>query len=95
MHLMFLNQLNKILLALCLLVLFSCASVKAPQGGPLDSDPPKLKSTTPAILTNLNQGQQITLSFNEFIKEESLKNAIELFPTVNQKIDFEYFFQLS
>ena len=91
MHLMFLNQLNKILLALCLLVLFSCASVKAPQGGPLDSDPPKLKSTTPAILTNLNQGQQITLSFNEFIKEESLKNAIELFPAVNQKIDFEYY----
>ena len=91
MPLMFLNQLNKILLALCLLVLFSCASVKAPQGGPLDSDPPKLKSTTPAILTNLNQGQQITLSFNEFIKEESLKNAIELFPTVNQKIDFEYY----
>jgi len=88
---MFLNQLNKILLALCLLVLFSCASVKAPQGGPLDSDPPKLKSTTPAILTNLNQGQQITLSFNEFIKEESLKNAIELFPTINQKIDFEYY----
>ena len=91
MHVMFLNQLNKIILALCLLVLFSCASVKAPQGGPLDSDPPKLKSTTPAILTNLNQGQQITLSFNEFIKEESLKNAIELFPTVNQKIDFEYY----
>ena len=91
MHLMFLNQLNKILLALCLLVLFSCASVKAPQGGPLDSDPPKLKSTTPEILTNLNQGQQITLSFNEFIQEESLKNAIELFPTVNQKIDFEYY----
>ena len=91
MHLMFLNQLNKILLALCLLVLFSCASVKAPQGGPLDSNPPKLKSTSPAILTNLNHGQQITLSFNEFIKEESLKNAIELFPTVNQKIDFEYY----
>ena len=91
MHLMFLNQLNKIILALCLLVLFSCASVKAPQGGPLDSNPPKLKSTSPAILTNLNQGQQITLSFNEFIKEESLKNAIELFPTVNQKIDFEYY----
>ena len=91
MHLMFSNQLNKILLAIVLLVLFSCASVKAPQGGPLDSDPPKLKSTTPTILTNLSQGQKITLSFNEFIKEESLKNAIELFPTVNQKIDFEYF----
>ena len=91
MHLMFLNRFNKILLALCLLVLFSCASVKAPQGGPLDSEPPKLKSTSPTILTNLNQGQQITLFFNEFIKEESLKNAIELFPNVNQKIDFEYY----
>ena len=91
MHLMFLNRFNKILLALCLLVLFSCASVKAPQGGPLDSEPPKLKSTSPATLTGLNQGQQITLFFNEFIKEESLKNAIELFPNVNQKIDFEYY----
>ena len=91
MPLMFLNRFNKILLALCLLVLFSCASVKAPQGGPLDSEPPKLKSTSPTILTNLNQGQQITLFFNEFIKEESLKNAIELFPNVNQKIDFEYY----
>mgnify|MGYP003309106313 CR=1 FL=1 len=90
MHLMFLNQLNKILLALCLLVLFSCASVKAPQGGPLDSEPPKLISTSPAILTDLNQGQKITLSFNEFIKEKSLKNAIEIFPNIDQKIVFEY-----
>ena len=87
---MFLNQLNKILLALCLLVLFSCASVKAPQGGPLDSEPPKLISTSPAILTDLNQGQKITLSFNEFIKEKSLKNAIEIFPNIDQKIVFEY-----
>ena len=91
MHPMFLNQLNKITSSLCLLILFSCASVKAPQGGPLDSEPPKLNSTSPAILTNLTQGQQITLSFNEFIKEESLKNAIEIFPSVNQKIDFEYY----
>ena len=91
MHPMFLNQLNKINLSLCLLILFSCASVKAPQGGPLDSEPPKLMSTSPAILTDLTQGQKITLSFNEFIKEESVKNAIELFPSVDQKIDFEYY----
>ena len=91
MHPMFLNQLNKTTLSLSLLILFSCASVKAPQGGPLDSEPPKLMSTSPAILTDLTKGQKITLSFNEFIKEESLKNAIELFPSVDQKIDFEYF----
>jgi len=90
MHPMFLNQLNKITIYLCLLILFSCASVKAPQGGPLDSEPPKLMSTSPAILTDLTQGQRITLSFNEFIKEKSLKNAIEIFPNVDQKIVFEY-----
>ncbi len=91
MHPMFLNQLNKINLSLCLLILFSCASVKAPQGGPLDSEPPKLQSTSPAILTDLTQGQQITLSFNEFIDEKSLKNAIDIFPSVDQKIAFEYY----
>ena len=90
MHPMFLNQLNKITLYLFLLILFSCASVKAPQGGPFDSEPPKLMSTSPAILTDLTQGQRITLSFNEFIKEKSLKNAIEIFPNVDQKIVFEY-----
>ena len=91
MHLMFLNQLNKIIPFLCLLILSACASVKAPQGGPLDSEPPKLLSTSPTKLTNLKPGQQITVSFNEFIKEESLKNAIEIFPGINQKIDFEYY----
>jgi len=90
MHPMYLNQLNKITLYLWLLILFSCASVKAPQGGPLDSEPPKLISTSPTILTDLTQGQKITLSFNEFIKEKSLKNAIEIFPNVDQKIVFEY-----
>ena len=87
---MSLNQLNKIIPFICLLILSACASVKAPQGGPLDSEPPKLLSTSPTKLTNLEPGQQITVSFNEFIKEESLKNAIEIFPDINTKIDFEY-----
>ena len=91
MHLMSLNQLNKIIPFLCLLIFSACASVKAPQGGPLDSEPPKLLSTSPTKLTNLQPGQQITVSFNEFIKEESLKNAIEIFPDINTKIDFEYY----
>jgi len=87
---MFLNQLNKKNLFLLSLIFISCASVKAPQGGLVDSTPPKLESTSPEILTNLNEGQKITLSFNEYIKEESLKNSIELFPTVDEKISYEY-----
>ena len=90
MHQMFLNQLNKKNLFLFSLFFISCASVKAPQGGLVDSTPPKLQSTNPKILTNLNEGQKITLSFNEYIKEESLKNSIELFPGVDEKISYEY-----
>ena len=90
MHQMYLNLLNKKNQFLLSLIFFSCASVKAPQGGLIDSVPPKLDSTNPEILTNLNQGQKITLSFNEYIKEESLKNSIELFPGVEEKIIYEY-----
>ena len=87
MHQMFLNHLNKFIY---LLILFSCASVKVPPGGPIDSIPPKLESTNPKILTGLKNNQKITLSFNEFIKEESIKNAIEIFPSIDDKIDYEY-----
>ena len=90
MHQMYLNLLNKKNQFLLSFIFFSCASVKAPQGGLIDSVPPKLDSTNPEILTNLNQGQKITLSFNEYIKEESLKNSIELFPSVAEKIIYEY-----
>ncbi len=87
---MFLNLSNNKNLFIFSLILFSCASVKAPQGGPLDLIPPILESTTPSVLTGLQKNQKIILSFNEFIKEESLKNAIEIFPSVDEKIDYEY-----
>ena len=87
---MFLNLSNNKNLFIFSLILFSCASVKAPQGGPLDLNPPVLESTTPSVLTGLQKNQKIILSFNEFIKEESLKNAIEIFPSVDEKIDYEY-----
>ena len=32
----------------------------------------------------------ITLFFNEYIQEESLKKAFEIFPNVNEKIQYEY-----
>ena len=87
---MFLNLSNNKNLFIFSLILFSCASVKAPQGGPLDLIPPILESTTPSVLTGLQKNQKIILSFNEFIKEESLKNAIEIFPIIDEKIDYEY-----
>ena len=75
---------------LFIIFLCSCASVMSPSGGDIDTIPPKLEKTLPSELINLSPGQNITLFFNEYIQEESLKKAFEIFPNVNEKIQYEY-----
>jgi hypothetical protein len=62
----------------------------SPSGGDIDTIPPKLEKTLPSELINLSPEQNITLFFNEYIQEESLKKAFEIFPNVNEKIQYEY-----
>lgn len=73
-----------------IIFLCSCASVMSPSGGDIDTIPPKLEKTLPNELINLSPEQNITLFFNEYIQEESLKKAFEIFPNVNEKIQYEY-----
>lgn len=73
-----------------IIVLCSCASVMSPSGGEIDSKPPMLEKTVPDNLINLSSGQSIVLFFNEYIQEQSLKKAIEIFPATNEKIKYEY-----
>ena len=75
---------------LFIIFLCSCASVMSPSGGDIDIIPPKLEKTLPSELINLSPEQNITLFFNEYIQEESLKKAFEIFPNVNEKIQYEY-----
>ena len=75
---------------LFIILLCSCASVMSPSGGDIDTIPPKLEKTLPSELINLSPEQNITLFFNEYIQEESLKKAFEIFPNVNEKIQYEY-----
>ena len=75
---------------LFIIFLCSCASVMSPSGGDIDTIPPKLEKTLPNELINLSPEQNITLFFNEYIQEESLKKAFEIFPNVNEKIQYEY-----
>ena len=75
---------------LFIIFLCSCASVMSPSGGDIDTIPPKLEKTLPSELINLSPEQNITLFFNEHIQEESLKKAFEIFPNVNEKIQYEY-----
>jgi hypothetical protein len=87
---MFLSQSMRNAYLLLIIFLYSCASVMSPTGGDIDSVPPKLEKTLPSDLTGLSSGEKIILFFNEYIQEQSLKKAIEIFPSNNEKIKYEY-----
>ncbi|MBE7175702.1 MAG: Ig-like domain-containing protein [Mucilaginibacter polytrichastri] len=67
---------------LLLLALFSsrCASVQRPQGGPRDSNPPKLLKATPANLTRNFKAKQIDLEFDEYFKLTNQYQEITMIP---------------
>ncbi len=81
---------NKLFLLLAIIFINNCASVSAPQGGEIDAIPPELVSTTPKILTEINPTQKITIQFNEYLQEASLKKAIKIFPTGDYDFKYEY-----
>jgi len=81
---------NKLFLLLTIIFINNCASVSAPKGGEIDAIPPGLASTTPKILTEINPTQKITIQFNEYLQEASLKKAIKIFPTGDYDFKYEY-----
>ncbi len=62
------------------MILSNCASVRSPEGGPLDDIPPTLLGTNPEVLTNIKPEQKVTLRFSEYLKESSLKNSFHVYP---------------
>jgi len=55
-----------------LLLLFSCASIQTPQGGPKDTTPPKVLSMTPKNQTRNFNAKKIVIEFDEYfnLKDE-------------------------
>mgnify|MGYP001493221629 CR=1 FL=1 len=88
---MFLNlSKNSTILIIWVIFFSSCASVSAPKGGEIDDIPPKLTETSPKILTDIKPTQKITIKFNEYLDESSLKNAITIFPRGDYDFSYEY-----
>lgn len=56
------------------LVLFGCAAMQKPQGGPKDRTPPKLLKATPENMTRNFSAKQIRLDFDEYF---DLKNPFQ------------------
>ncbi|WP_316810534.1 Ig-like domain-containing protein [Pedobacter heparinus] len=62
------NLLNFFVL-ICISVLFyACASMQQPQGGPRDTEPPKILKMTPKNLTVNFTSPKIVIEFNEYFK---------------------------
>ncbi|MFA6249343.1 MAG: Ig-like domain-containing domain [Mucilaginibacter sp.] len=76
------------------LIVFGCASIQKPMGGPRDLTPPKLLKATPENMTRNFSAKKISLEFDEFFKlsnqyqEISISPAMEKLPeyNVNRKV---------
>lgn len=62
------NLRNFIALLFVSIVFYACASMQQPQGGPKDTEPPKLLKITPKNLTVNFTAQKIVIEFDEYFK---------------------------
>lgn len=68
-----------VLIVACLL--FGCASMQKPQGGPKDRTPPKLLKATPPNMTRNFKARQIRLDFDEYFKLNNPFQEISMSPS--------------
>ncbi|MDR0939384.1 MAG: Ig-like domain-containing protein, partial [Mediterranea sp.] len=61
-------------------LLYSCASIGRPDGGPFDETPPRFLSSTPEPGALNNHRKKITLHFDEFIKLEKANEKVVISP---------------
>jgi len=71
------------------LLALSCAGQRAPEGGPLDTDPPVIVSTSPHNFTTHFHGQSISLEFDEYVDDRTLEESIFISPSVGA-LEFDW-----
>jgi len=72
------------------IILFSCASIKAPPGGALDETPPAIVSILPENGTVNLIDREILIQFSEYMDENSFKNNISIFPKLEEEIEYKF-----
>lgn len=69
----------------CSLILYSCANRGVPTGGPKDTIPPQLIKVIPADKSLNFDGDEVVLTFNEFIKLEDIANQLIITPRIKEE----------
>lgn len=78
-------------LLLLISLIYSCASIQQPQGGPRDTTPPKVLKMEPKNLTTNFKAKKITVEFDEYFKlqnefkEFSISPELKIAPSLKVK----------
>ncbi len=67
------------------LVIYGCAQISRPEGGPKDVDPPKFVSSSPENYSTLFDKEEIKIQFDEFIKLNNPQQQIIFSPPILPK----------
>src|SRR5471030_2051179 len=69
-------------------VIFSCANIQRPMGGPRDKTPPKLLKATPLNPTRNFNSKIIQLDFDEYFKLNSVYQEITVSPEMTKQPEY-------
>lgn len=67
--------------------LWSCAQRGRPEGGPVDEEPPKVMSESPANFSTLFRKKEVKITFDEYIKLNNPRNQIIFSPPISPRPD--------
>jgi hypothetical protein len=72
-----------------ILLVYGCASIQKPQGGPRDLTPPKLLKATPENMTRNFAAKEIKLEFDEFFKLSNQYQEISISPAQEKQAEYK------
>ena len=76
-------------LLMLMIVVYSCASMGTPDGGPYDEEPPKFVRSSPKPYATNNKDKKIAIEFDEFIKLEKTSEKVVVSPPQLEQPDIK------
>ncbi|MGD0340111.1 MAG: Ig-like domain-containing domain [Bacteroidales bacterium] len=79
------NIKNKIPEIILLILIAGCAKVSSPTGGPRDREPPVVVKSSPANGAKNFKGNEVSVTFNEFVVLENINDKFMVSPPMKKK----------
>ncbi|MBI3004989.1 MAG: Ig-like domain-containing protein [Ignavibacteriales bacterium] len=88
-HFLFLVIPQSSFIILSSLFILSCAHQTSPQGGPPDTQPPRIISSYPAPYTLRYEDNRIALEFDEYVEERTVEESVFISPHIGE-LEFDW-----